>query len=175
MAVIPAQLMQSLEALHQLEPNRFLAMVRKAATAAEWYDAVLALRYAANSKELRDTGDERVHGLCEDILQQVRHINDYFRMKLVPASPRQRRDWDLALAGDPFEQRAFQRDGSIELSLLDADRAGSTLRVRRVWNHVCNFGGSWTTFAIGLDADQFADWQARRARLRTLEQAIENR
>ncbi len=167
--------MQSLEALHRLEPNRFLAMVRKAGTPAEWYDAVLALRYAANSRELRDTGDDRVHQLCEDILRQVRHIDDIFRMTLVPASARQRRDWDLSVARDPLAKYAFRDGGTLEISLLDSSLAGSTLHVQRVWDHVCNFGGSWTGFYITLDPTQAADWQARRTRLHNLEHAIETR
>ncbi|WBS04297.1 hypothetical protein OU994_08470 [Pseudoduganella sp. SL102] len=174
-AAIPADLMQLVEALHRISPNRFHAMVNRAATAAEWYDAVLALRYAANARELRDTGDERVHGLCEEIRRHVARIDDVFQMTLLPASPVQQREWEGALAADGHARQVFRTDGSLHISLLDSDLRGAALHVRRAWNHVCNFTGSWTDFTIGLDEAQAADWQARRARLRAMQEAIEKR
>lgn len=172
---IPADLMRLVDALHQVSPNRFHAMVKKARTSAEWYDAVLALRYAAGSKELRDTGDGRVHELCEDIRRRAADIDAVFQMKLFPGSPSQQRDWEHALALDDHATYAFRKDGSLEISLLDSDLQGAALHVRRVWNHVCNFTGSWTDFTIELDEAQVADWQARRARLQATQRAIENR
>ncbi|QBE62679.1 hypothetical protein [Pseudoduganella lutea] len=174
-AAILADLTKLVEALHQVSPNRFHAMVKKAGTAAEWYDAVLALRYAAGSKELRDTDDERVHELCEAIRRHVARIDAYFQMKLVPASPRQQREWEDALTPDLHARHVFRKDGSLEVSLLDSDLQGATLHVRRVWNHVCNFTGSWTEFTIELDKAQAAEWQARRARLQAMQTAIEKR
>lgn len=155
-----AGLLKLVQALHAIAPNRFYQKFQEANTAREMYAVALELGYAANCKELRDTGDQQVQSLCEEILLEVAKLDAAFRVKLSPHSPGQKLSWDNAVSKDPAAKYAFRHDGSLEISLLDADLAGSLLHVKRLWNHVCNFDGSWTNFMIKLEAEQVSD-QAR--------------
>ncbi len=161
-------LMESLGRLHWLEPNRFEPMLREAKTVRDFYDGALALGYAANAKELRDTWDDRVHSLCIEILVQMNTIDAFFRVKLYPGTPEQEQDWKRSLLRDPSAKYAMRDDGSLEISLLDSKMHESTLHVRRVWSHVSNFGGCLTDFRIKLNQAQTGELRAKLAELRAL-------
>jgi hypothetical protein len=158
---IRSRIMRSLQALHEREPNRFLSTFAAANTVRAFYAAALALGYAANGKELRDTWDEEVHRLCEDIRTDIAQLDLLFRTTLVPRSPQQRAEWDNTIVAAPGGKYAFRRDGSLEISNLDSDLDGVILHTRRMWNHVCNYDGAITDFSIRLDADQAGEVQSR--------------
>jgi hypothetical protein len=162
-----ARLMKLLHALHEISPNPYLHRFHAAKTASELYDAALSLAYAANSKELRDTSDERVHVLSNAILLQIAELNASFRTKLTPNSPQQKQSWEKTVSLDPTGKYAFRSDGSVEISLMDSEILESILHVKRVWSHVSNFGGSWTDFRIRLDEGQVRDLKRKLAELRT--------
>jgi hypothetical protein len=162
------RLVKLLLVLQSFEPNRFLAQLTDAETLAAWYDVVCRLDYAANSKYLRDTDDERVHALCEEIRVLVRDIDAAFRLRMLPASPSQKQSWESAVAHDPAGKYAFRNDGSLEISLLDARLDGATLHVKRLWNHVCNTEGSWVDFHIKLDETQANTIRRKLATLRAI-------
>ncbi|MGK5027728.1 hypothetical protein [Janthinobacterium sp. RB2R34] len=160
-----ASLAELVHALDWLEPTYFAQRLDQAATARELHEIVLALDYAANSKELRDTGDERVHRLLNDILPLTEAIRVFFRIDLWPASTAQLQSWKHALSTAPSGKYAFRDDGAIRICLLDATLHGSTLTVRRFWTHVSDFSGSWTEVELKLDAQQVAEFNTRRASL----------
>lgn len=162
-----ASLAELVHALDWLEPNYFTQHFDQAATARDMHEVVLALGYAANSKALRDTGDDRVHKLLNDILPLTETIRAFFRIDLWPASTAQLQSWTHALSTAPSGKYAFRDDGAIRISLLDADLHGSTLSVRRIWSHVSDFSGSLTGFDLKLDAEQVTQFKARLASLRS--------
>ncbi|RFP23002.1 hypothetical protein D0T25_07655 [Duganella sp. BJB488] len=163
-----SRLMALLTALHEISPNRFFNMLRDAANVDEFYNAALALGYAANSKELRDTYEEQVHSLSEDIRREVEELNSFFRIKLFPSSPSQKQSWENFVSRDLGGRYAFRDDGSLEISLLDAKLSDSVLHVKRVWSHVSSFGGSLTDFKIKLDANQVTELRTRLAEVRRI-------
>ena len=152
--------------LDWLEPTYFRQHLDRAATARELHEVILELGYAANSKGLRDTGDERVHRLLNGILPLTEDIRAFFRIDLWPGSTAQLQSWTHALSTAASGKYAFRDDGAIRICLLDASLQGSTLSVRRIWTHVSNFSGSWTDFDLKLDAEQVAEFRARLAGLR---------
>lgn len=167
-----ARLGELLHALYGLEPNRFLRSLSEAGTLDEWYAVVLALNYAANSKELRDTGDARVHAICEEIRDEVKLVNGIFRASISPQTPSQQQSWQSAVARDPAGKYAFRDDGSLEISLLDARLDGATLHVKRLWNHVCNTEGDWVDFHIKLDETQASTIRRKLSTLRAIRVAM---
>lgn len=167
-AASAAHIRERLDALYALETNRFLRTVSEAATVDEWYGAVLALNYAANSKELRDTGDARVHAICEEIRDEVKRINMLFRARISPVTPSQKQSWESAVSRDPSARYAFRDDGSLEISLLDARLEAATLHVKRLWNHVCNTEGDWVDFHIKLDETQVNTIRRKLSTLRAI-------
>ncbi|GGC04205.1 hypothetical protein [Pseudoduganella buxea] len=161
-------LVKLLRALHDLEANPFLAQLGAVETLHAWYDVVCRLDYAANSKYLRDTGEERVHLLCEEIRVLICVVDEAFRFRMLPASPSQKQSWDSAVSRDPSARYAFRDDGSLEISLLDARLDGTTLHVKRLWNHVCNTEGDWVDFHIKLDETQVNTIRRKLATLRAI-------
>lgn len=162
-----ALLTSLVQALDAIEPSYFGQKLAQARTARGYYDVILELDYAANSKWLRDTGDERVHRILNDIGAVVDQIDAFFRIRLWPGSTAQNQSWTHAVSRAPGGKYAFRDDGSLEISLLDAGLHGETLSVKRIWNHVCNYSGSLTQFEIRLDAQQVAEVRARLASLRS--------
>ena len=160
-----ASLAELVHALDWLEPNYLTKHFDQAATARDMHEVILEFSYAANSKALRDTGDERVHKLLNDILPLTEIIRAFFRIDLWPASTAQLQSWTHALSTAPSGKYAFRDDGAIRISLLDADLHGSTLSVRRIWSHVSDVSGSWTEVELKLDAQQVAEFNTRRASL----------
>lgn len=160
-----ASLAELVHALDWLEPNYLTKHFDRAATARDMHEVILEFSYAANSKALRDTGDERVHKLLNDILPLTETIRAFFRIDLWPASTAQLQSWTHALSTAPSGKYAFRDDGAIRISLLDADLHGSTLSVRRIWSHVSDVSGSWTEVELKLDAQQVAEFNTRRASL----------
>lgn len=160
-----ASLAELVHALDWLEPNYLTKHFDQAATARDMHEVILEFSYAANSKALRDTGDERVHKLLNDILPLTETIRAFFRIDLWPASTAQLQSWTHALSTAPSGKYAFRDDGAIRISLLDADLHGSTLSVRRIWSHVSDVSGSWTEVELKLDAQQVAEFNTRRASL----------
>ena len=160
-----ASLAELVHALDWLEPNYLTKHFDRAATARDMHEVILEFSYAANSKALRDTGDERVHKLLNDILPLTETIRAFFRIDLWPASTAQLQRWKHALSTAPSGKYAFRDDGAIRISLLDADLHGSTLSVRRIWSHVSDVSGSWTEVELKLDAQQVAEFNTRRASL----------
>lgn len=148
-----------LEQLHWHEPNRFLGSIQRAGTVGQWYDVVLGIRSAANSKELRDTDNEQVHKLCNEILGVIKDLDDFFIADVSPRSAEQKNAWLRAVMPAESGQYAFRRDGCIRISLLDATLEGASIRVRRMWTHVCSGPGSTTDFELELDATQTCDIQ----------------
>ena len=167
-----ARLMQLLRELDQLSPNRFPARIEHADDISAWYAAVLELNYAANSKELRDTGDDRVHAVCGRIRDTVEEFGPFFRVRLFPASPEQKRGWTGKVSREPSGKYAFRDDGSIEVGLLDSELHGDLLSVGRVWNHVCDFDGSPVSVRIPLNEAQAATMRTRFAESRFAQHAI---
>ena len=161
-----SSLAELVHALEWLEPNYVTQRFDRAATAGEMHGVILELSYAANSKVLRDTGDERVHKLLNDILSLTATLRAFFTINLWPASTAQLQSWKHALSTAPSGKYAFRDDGSIRIGLLDADLHGLNLSVRRIWSHVSNFSGSVTEFELKLDAEQAAEFKARLASLR---------
>ena len=162
-----ASLGELVHALDWLEPTHFRQQFERAATARDMHEVILALGYAANSKELRDTGDERVHKLLSDILSLISTLRAFFIINLWPASTGQLQSWTHALSSAPGGKYAFRDDGSIRIGLLDASLQGSILSVRRIWTHVSNFSGSLTEVELKLEAEQAAEFKARLASLRS--------
>ena len=162
-----ASLAELVHALDWLEPNYLTKQFDQAATARDMHEVILEFSYAANSKALRDTGDERVHKLLNDILPLTETIRAFFRIDLWPASTAQLQSWTHALSTAPSGKYAFRDDGAIRICLLDADLHGSTLSVRRIWSHVSDFSGSLTGFDLKLDAEQVTQFKARLASLRS--------
>lgn len=164
-----ASLAELVHALDWLEPNYLTKHFDRAATARDMHEVILEFSYAANSKALRDTGDDRVHKLLNDILPLTETIRAFFRIDLWPASTAQLQSWTHALSTAPSGKYAFRDDGAIRISLLDADLHGSTLSVKRIWTHVSNFTGSWTgvELKLKLDAGQVAECRSRLASLRS--------
>ena len=162
-----ASLAELVHALDWLEPNYLTQHFDRAATARDMHEVILEFSYAANSKALRDTGDERVHKLLNDILPLTETIRAFFRIDLWPASTAQLQSWTHALSTAPSGKYAFRDDGAIRISLLDASLQGSTLSVKRIWTHVSNFSGSWTGVELKLDAGQVAECRSRLASLRS--------
>jgi len=162
-----ASLAELVHALHWLEPNYLTRDFDQAATAGEMHDVILEFGYAANSKTLRDTGDERVHKLLNQILPLTATLREFFTINLWPASTAQLQSWKHALSTAPSGKYAFRDDGSIRISLLDADLHGLSLSVRRIWSHVSDFSGSLTEFDLKLEAEQAAEFKARLANLRS--------
>ncbi|WP_308922396.1 hypothetical protein [Janthinobacterium sp. J1-1] len=160
-----ASLAELVHALDWLEPNYLTQHFDRAATARDMHEVILEFSYAANSKALRDTGDERVHKLLNDILPLTETIRAFFRIDLWPASTAQLQSWTHALSTAPSGKYAFRDNGAIRISLLDADLHGSTLSVRRIWSHVSDVSGSWTEVELKLDAQQVAEFNTRRASL----------
>ena len=160
-----ASLAELVHALDWLEPNYLTKHFDQAATARDMHEVILEFSYAANSKALRDTGDERVHKLLNDILPLTETIRAFFRIDLWPASTAQLQSWTHALSTAPSGKYAFRDDGAIRICLLDADLHGSTLSVRRIWSHVSDVSGSWTEVELKLDAQQVAEFNTRRASL----------
>ncbi len=161
-------LVKLLRALHDFQPNPFLAQLGAAETLDAWYDVVCRLGYAANSKYLRDTGEERVHLLCEEIRVLICVVDEAFRLRVLPASLPQKQSWESAASRDPSARYAFRDDGSLEISLLDASLDGATLHVKRLWNHVCNTEGSWVDFKIKLDDTQASAIRRKLSTLRAI-------
>ena len=162
-----ASLAELVHALDWLEPNYLTKHFDRAATARDMHEVILEFSYAANSKALRDTGDERVHTLLNDILPLAEAIKAFFRIDLWPASTAQLQSWTHALSTAASGKYAFRDDGAIRISLLDASLQGSTLSVRRIWSHVSDFTGSWTGVELKLDAGQVAECRSRLASLRS--------
>lgn len=162
-----ASLAELVHALDWLEPNYLTKHFDRAATARDMHEVILEFSYAANSKALRDTGDDRVHKLLNDILPLAETIRAFFRIDLWPASTAQLQSWTHALSTAPSGKYAFRDDGAIRISLLDASLQGSTLSVKRIWTHVSNFSGSWTGVELKLDAGQVAECRSRLASLRS--------
>lgn len=162
-----ASLAELVHALDWLEPNYLTKHFDQAATARDMHEVILEFSYAANSKALRDTGDERVHKLLNDILPLTEAIRAFFRIDLWPASTAQLQSWTHALSTAASGKYAFRDDGAIRICLLDADLHGSTLSVRRIWSHVSDFSGSLTGFDLKLDAEQVTQFKARLASLRS--------
>ena len=160
-----ASLAELVHALDWLEPNYLTKHFDRAATARDMHEVILEFSYAANSKALRDTGDDRVHTLLNDILPLTETIRAFFRIDLWPASTAQLQSWTHALSTAPSGKYAFRDNGAIRISLLDADLHGSTLSVRRIWSHVSDVSGSWTEVELKLDAQQVAEFNTRRASL----------
>ena len=159
---------QHLEALHEISPNGFLFNFKRAKTISELFDLVLELGYAANSKELRDTGDEQVHTLLNDITRQLARLEELFIIKIFPSSCQQKHNWEKSALQKESGRFSFRDDGSLELSLIDSSLHDATLHVKRVWSHVSSFGGSWTDFKIKLDPTQLKEYRAKHAELRLI-------
>ncbi|OBV41092.1 hypothetical protein [Janthinobacterium psychrotolerans] len=162
-----AALASLVEALEAIESSHFGPQLAQAGTAHAYHDIALELAYASNSRWLRDTGDERVHRILNDIQPLLASINAFFRIKLWPTSTAQNQRWTHALSRDPAARYAVRDDGSLEISLLDASLHGELLSVRRLWSHVSNYSGSITAFELKLDADQLAECRQRLASLRS--------
>lgn len=160
-----ASLAELVHALDWLEPNYLTKHFDQATTARDMHEVILEFSYAANSKALRDTGDERVHTLLNHILPLTATLRAFFTINLWPSSTAQLQCWKHALSTAPSGKYAFRDDGSIRISLLDADLHGSSLSVRRIWSHVSDYSGSWTEVELKLDAQQVADFNTRRASL----------
>ena len=161
-----ASLAELVHALDRLEPNYLTRRFDQAATARDMHEVILEFSYAANSKTLRDTGDERVHALLNDILPLTATLGAFFTINLWPASTAQMQSWKHALSKAPSGKYAFRDDGSIRISLLDAELHGLSLSVRRIWSHVSDFSGSQTAVDLKLDPEQIAEFKARLASLR---------
>ena len=161
-----ASLAGLVHALDRLEPNHFTRQFDQAVSARELHEVILALGYAANSRELRDMGEERVHRLLNDIVPLTEAIRVFFRIDLWPASTAQLQSWTHALSRAASGKYAFRDNGAIRICLLDASLLGSTLSVKRIWTHVSDFSGCWTDFDLRLDAEQVAECRARLAGLR---------
>ena len=162
-----ASLAELVHALHWLEPNYLTKHFDQASTARDMHEVILEFSYAANSKTLRDTGDERVHKLLNEILPLTATLRAFFTINLWPSSTAQLQRWKHALSTAPSGKYAFRDDGSIRISLLDADLHGMNLSVRRIWSHVSDFSGSVTEVELKLEAEQAAEFKARLANLRT--------
>ena len=162
-----ASLAELVHALHWLEPNYLTKHFDQAATARDMHEVILEFSYAANSKTLRDTGDERVHKLLNEILPLTATLRAFFTINLWPSSTAQLQRWKHALSTAPSGKYAFRDDGSIRISLLDADLHGVSLSVRRIWSHVSDFSGSVTEVDLKLDAEQATQFKARLASLRS--------
>lgn len=167
------RLMQLLGDLDAIEPNRFPMLIRNSKSASEVYAAILALGYAANSKELRDTGDDRVHSLCHAIWELVRDLDDVLRMQLLPASRSQAQTWEHTVIRKNELPYAFKENGALEVGMLDAELHGAMLRVKRIWGRYTNVGGSATDFVLKLEASQVAAYRYRRGSVELLRSAME--
>jgi len=171
-AAVLARLTQLLRELDTVSPSRFPALIAQAGEIGEWYAGVLALDYAANSKELRDTDDEAVHSVCLQIRPAVDALAPFFRARLFPRSLEQAQRWRAMAAPESDARFAFRSDDSIEIGLLDSTLSGDQLRVRRVWSHVGNFDGFRIALDIGLDELQATEMQERFANARIAWQTI---
>lgn len=160
-------------ALDAIEPHRFMHMIMHADTAYALYGVLLEFNYAAQSKELRDTGDERVHALCNEIKRSMQKLDVYLRMTLVPSSPQQKQSWDHAVTTAPGGKYAFRDDGSLEISLLDSALRRGALRVKRIWSHVGDYDGAWTDFTIELHDNQINAFRTKYAAVVSLESAFD--
>lgn len=153
------------KALEDISSNPYHERINREGSLEELFDTILVFDYAANSKELRDTRDDRVHAL----LSQVRHVSKsiypFFITKIFPVPSRQAHEWQAAVRREPSGKYAFRDDGSIEISLLDATLDDSRLIVKRLWSHVSNFDGTSTNFEIKLDSAQVADVEKRLSEL----------
>lgn len=153
-ATIIKEIAKLLYALSDLETNRFMIKFNQAPTTIKVYDAILELEYAANSKELRDTGDDRVHTLCEQIRMQSRKLHTFFRLDLFPNSEQQKLNWTKPFRPDLESKYVFREDGSLQVSVLESELVDSTLHVKRYWSRYGNFDGTRGDFKIQLDVEQ---------------------
>jgi hypothetical protein len=154
-----------IHSLHAISPNRFTSKLEQAKTTNEIYAVVLEMGYAANSPELADTSDDQVITVLKELRLQVKNLNSILRIKLWPASDIQKQDWVRFVQMAPNGKYAFRNDGSLEISLLDSKLNDSTLHIKRIWSHVCNFDGSWTEFEIKLDEAQISDFKRKSSKL----------
>ena len=167
--------MRLLRQLQEVEPNRFFHKINEATTANEIFEAVLEFHYAANSKELRDTGDRQIHIMLDKISEQAEVLGAFFRIKLFPNSVGQKQSWKTTVSRDPSATYAFRDDDSLEIGLMESALHESTLHVERVWSHVSSFGGSRTNFKIKLDAIQAKEFKARSVEPGLVQRAIDSR
>jgi hypothetical protein len=169
------EFMRLLRDLQEVEPNRFFYKINESTTANEIFEAVLEFRYAANSKELRDTGDRRIHIMLDKISEQAEVLNAFFRIKLFPNSVSQKQSWKTTVSRDPSATYAFRDDDSLEIGLMESELHESTLHVKRVWSHVGSFGGCRANFKIKLDPIQVKEFKARSVEPGLVQRAIDSR
>ncbi|MDN4051779.1 hypothetical protein QPK32_01600 [Massilia sp. YIM B02763] len=160
------------KALDDISSNPYHERINRQGSLEELFDAILAFDYAANSKELRDTGDERVHALLNEVREVSKSIYPFFVTKICPESSRQAQEWQTAARREPSATYAFQDNGSTEISLLDATLDGSTLIVKRLWSYVSNFDGTWTNLKVGLGPKQVEDLKTKFAELGAIRSAF---
>ncbi|WP_288380572.1 hypothetical protein [uncultured Massilia sp.] len=168
------RLMHLLRQLSEFASGYFLAKIEAARTIREWYDAVLALDYAANGKELRDTDDERVHALCRQITEVIDWIEPFFRVKLYPCSAAQAQRWKARVARNSLGKYTFRRDGAIEASVMDARLRGDRLWIGRIWADIGSFSGVQVNLRIRLHPSQIADMRSKFAQFRLVQETIMN-
>ena len=169
------EFMRLLRDLQEVEPNRFFHKINESTTANEIFEAVLEFHYAANSKELRDTGDRQIHIMLDKISERARELNAFFTMNLFPNSVSQKQSWKTTVSRDPSATYAFRDDDSLEIGLMESELHESTLHVKRVWSHVGSFGGCRANFKIKLDPIQVKEFKARSVEPGLVQRAIDSR
>ncbi|AVR95812.1 hypothetical protein C9I28_08790 [Pseudoduganella armeniaca] len=168
-----SELMRLTRGLNQVCPIGYLTRMQAATTAEAFYAEALRLGYAVNAKELRDTGDERVHHWCNLIWRHMKEVRSHLTLILFPHSPEQKADWLDSLLTSPGGKFAFRDDGSLHVDLVHASLDGSTLHIGRLWTHVGGVNDPLESYAIRLNPVQCADVAERLRRASSMQDWID--
>ena len=148
---------RALAEVEALEPNRFRDEISRQSTLAGQYLAICRLGQAANTRDLRDTSDDRIHDALDRLVQAIRAIHDLVRLRLEPSDAAQQETWRALCDAQREGRFLMSRDGSLEVFLLGATlSSGGTLHVTRVWSEVGGCEGAPVDLALPLDTAQCA-------------------
>ncbi|WUR14615.1 hypothetical protein E7V67_005785 [[Empedobacter] haloabium] len=168
-----SELMRLTRGLNDVCPIGYLTRMQAATTASAFYAEALRLGYAVNSKELRDTGDERVHHWCNLIWRHMKEVRSHLTLILFPHTPEQRSEWLDSFARSPGGRFAFRDDGSLHVDLVHATLNGTALHIRRLWTHVGGVNDPLQSFTIRLNPIQCGDFEARAREARAMQDWID--
>jgi hypothetical protein len=160
------ELISLLSVLQSIESNRFLSKFGDIKCPIALLGLTRELDYAANSKELRDTGNPQVHQLLNQITLKIEKFRSFFFVNLYPNSTAQRMRWSREIADERTAARVIRADGSFQLHLLDTRIKQGFLEVGPRSSFMITDEFSMK-LKIDLDADQTQEVKKKLALIKT--------
>jgi hypothetical protein len=148
--------------LTELEPHDqaarfFLRDLDAAQNRQQQHLVITHISYAANSKELRDSGSSQAWRICDQLTELEKKFEALVTFDLSPESPQQKENWLKALKSSEISRPEWAFvDLRIRFGLLFCELKASELNPVRIWNSLCNYGGQALNARLTLSPKQYA-------------------